>query len=120
MGSLGVLVWVMLTGGLVTSQEPLPPLGKMRHPTDFEAHFADCQRLKQCLENPEANNARRLRDDARDFVLQLTRRRPTERMKHAQVRSHPMLQPLDMVRFDASFGAVETWCSNNQPPNNTG
>lgn len=111
--SLGVLVWVMLTGGLKTSSDPLPPLGKMRHQTDFEAHFADCQRLKQCVEDPERHHAQRLREDARDFVLKLTQRRPADRMRHKQIREHRMLESLRMPPYEAAPTTVDAWCFAN-------
>merc|ERR1712061_189431 len=103
-----------------TNSDPLPPLGKMRHPTDFEAHFADCQRLKQCLEDPGRHNARRLREDARDFVLRLTQRRPADRMKHAQVREHKMMEALKLPAFDAPPATVEAWCLSNSPVTDPG
>lgn len=108
--SLGVLVWVMLTGGLVDATQPVPPLGKMRHKRDFAAHYRDCILLAQCLDHPARNGARALPSDAaRDFVASSTRREARHRMRHKEIRQHPFIQPLGLPKFQESITAVEVW-----------
>eukprot|EP00929_Paragymnodinium_shiwhaense_P000604 TRINITY_DN100858_c0_g1_i1.p1 TRINITY_DN100858_c0_g1~~TRINITY_DN100858_c0_g1_i1.p1 ORF type:complete len:1243 (-),score=178.83 TRINITY_DN100858_c0_g1_i1:89-3817(-) len=107
--SLGVLVWVLLTGGLIHKSEPVPPLGQMRHPTDFQAHFQDWLLLAQCVARPERNHARPLPEDASDFVAKLTHRAPDARMSHVEIRRHRLLQSLQLPAFDARPQCVEAW-----------
>lgn len=107
--SLGVLVWVILTGGLVNRTEPIPPIGKMRAPDDFRAHFQDVNLLNACLMNPERNFARPLTADAKDFVQCLTKRAPSDRMRHDAIRRHRFLRPLNLPPFDAGELAVKLW-----------
>merc|ERR1711988_1036002 len=55
--SLGVLVWVVLTGGLTTSIDPVPPTGRMRRQMDFDAYLQDWKLLANCLTSPAENHA---------------------------------------------------------------
>ena len=48
--SLGVLTWVLLTGGLMTREPPQPPTGQRKTVNDFRAHEKDCDLLMRCLE----------------------------------------------------------------------
>jgi len=108
--SLGVLTWIVLTGGLTTIKEPVPPLGKRRHPVDYEAHFEDHEKLAQCIAMPESNGARSLkRKEEKEFILRLISRCPQDRMRHPQIRNHALLQHLQIPAYDAPKQAVEEW-----------
>lgn len=116
--SLGVLVWVLLTGGLTKKQEPVPPMGVMRHNMDFEAHFTDCRMLAQCIAEPEQHNARRMKENPRDFVARLTHERPDQRLNHEDIRNHRFFQVLGLPTFEAPPSAVEAWLTRatSAPP----
>lgn len=109
--SLGVLSWVLLTGGVTNRPEPQPPMGRMRHGGDFQAHFQDCLLLARCIHSPERNFARPLKTDARDFVVRLIDRQPDTRMKHIQIRDHRFLRPAGLPAFDSQRSVVDAWCS---------
>ena len=49
--SLGVLTWVLLSGGLVNVEPPQPPTGQRRTVNDFRAHAQDCDLLLRCLDS---------------------------------------------------------------------
>ncbi|CAE7251173.1 Hunk [Symbiodinium sp. CCMP2592] len=106
--SLGVLVWVLLTGGLLNKADPLPPMGKMRYAGDFQAHLKDCEMLKRCLEQPESNGARRMRPMEQDFVAKLIPRQPLERLCHQDIREHPLLNG-QLPTYSATWAEVTTW-----------
>eukprot|EP00439_Symbiodinium_sp_Y106_P033436 s839_g4.t1 len=106
--SLGVLVWVLLTGGLLNKADPLPPMGKMRYAGDFQAHLKDCEMLKRCLEQPESNGARRMRPVEQDFVAKLIPRQPLERLCHQDIREHPLLNG-QLPTYSATWAEVTTW-----------
>ncbi|CAK9106259.1 cGMP-dependent protein kinase 2 (cGK 2) (cGK2) (cGMP-dependent protein kinase II) (cGKII) [Durusdinium trenchii] len=80
--SLGVLTWVLLSGGLVNVEPPQPPTGQRRTVNDFRAHAQDCDLLLRCLEDPRSNGALRLRRHEQDFVAKLIDRRPERRLSH--------------------------------------
>jgi len=108
--SLGVLTWVLLTGGLTWTSEPVPPLGKAQHGRDFQAHFDDCVRLQRCLTHPKQNFARPLVEDASDFVTRLTYRNPKNRMRHTDIRGHAFIQPVQLPDLQAPPDVVKSWC----------
>mmetsp|Transcript_101490 Transcript_101490/g.185542 ORF Transcript_101490/g.185542 Transcript_101490/m.185542 type:complete len:132 (+) Transcript_101490:1-396(+) len=107
--SFGVLVWMLLTGGLTTSQDPIPPMGRMQHRNDFEAHLEDWLLLAHCITNPDHNQALHLDEDAKDFVARMTDNRPESRLRHAQIRTHTFMRPLQLPPFEASCHEVEAW-----------
>mmetsp|Transcript_52753 Transcript_52753/g.122772 ORF Transcript_52753/g.122772 Transcript_52753/m.122772 type:complete len:762 (+) Transcript_52753:2-2287(+) len=108
--SFGVLIWVLLTGGVTNLPDPQPPMGRMRHGKDFQAHYQDHKLLAACVRQPERNHARPLSSDERDFVLHLIDRRPEARMKHPQIRKHRLLQGLSLPVYDAPRSVVDAWC----------
>jgi len=108
--SLGVLTWVLFTGGVTSRSAPEPPLGTPRYRGDFQVHEHDWFRLAQCIRTPERNSARPLRCDARDFVERLVHRLPETRMRHAQIREHHFLEPARLPVFDAPRPEVDEWC----------
>jgi len=114
--SLGVLTWVLFTGGLRNHTEPQPPMGRMKHGADFQAHYQDCALLARCIASPDRHNARALGQDARDFVVRLIDRHPGTRMRHSQIRAHEFLQPLQLPAFNALRPVVDAWCNASADP----
>ena len=55
--SLGVLTWVLLSGGLVNVEPPQPPTGQRRTMNDFRAHAQDCDLLLRCLDPQPLSNS---------------------------------------------------------------
>jgi serine/threonine protein kinase len=110
--SLGVLVWVLLTGGQSDNPEPKPPMGNMKHQTDFDAHFEDWQRLAQCIADPENNSAIRLPHEAADFISRLTQRRPDDRMDHAAIRQHSVMTKVQLPAYESPPEKVDAWLSS--------
>lgn len=113
--SYGVLVWVLLTGGITTSAEPVPPMQQMRHRGDFDAHLQDWLLLAHCISEPERHAALPLEQDGRDFVGRLVQQQPTDRFCHGEIRQHAFIQPLRVPAFDASPEEVKAWLSGAQP-----
>jgi len=109
--SLGVLTWVLFTGGVTCRSEPQPPMGRMKNGGDYQALYQDCFLLARCIHSPERNFARPLRSDARDFVVRLIDRQPDTRMKHVQIREHRFLHPARLPDFGAPRSVVDAWCS---------
>merc|ERR1719215_94115 len=107
--SLGVLIWVLLTGGLRSDPEPVPPYGWRNGVTDIRALYGDCQVLARCLGLPCPNDAVKLPSEASDFIARLTLQRREQRMDHAQVRDHQFLRPLQLPDRTAAFHDVEDW-----------
>mmetsp|Transcript_21032 Transcript_21032/g.66443 ORF Transcript_21032/g.66443 Transcript_21032/m.66443 type:complete len:635 (+) Transcript_21032:95-1999(+) len=97
--SFGVLVWVLLTGGVLNNPVPVPPCAhfdpRRGHP-GLLTLTRNWKLLKACVQNPEANRARPLPSAAAvDFVLQLTNREEGHLwLDHADVRAHPLLEGL--------------------------
>lgn len=116
--SYGVLVWVLLTGGVIYDPTPRPPLGKRRSPNDYVAHTNDWLYLQQCLLEPERNGARPCPEDAKQFVGKLTQRRADDRPVHAEMRAYSILQELSLPEAGASREIVEAWMlSGDGSPN---
>lgn len=117
--SLGVLVWVLLTGGLLAYKDPVPPVGKGRSNKDFVAHYQDYRRIKECTEQPDAHGARALPSpEAKSLVLWLTKKRASGRPAHEELRQHDLFRPLNLPTFQSPFSAVEAWlatCANLAP-----
>ncbi|CAK9001383.1 unnamed protein product [Durusdinium trenchii] len=108
--SLGVLTWVLLSGGLVNVEPPQPPTGQRRTVNDFRAHAQDCDLLLRCLEDPRSNGALRLRRHEQDFVAKLIDRRPERRLSHRQIRAHRMISELpNLPKYEAPSDEVKRW-----------
>jgi len=107
--SYGVLVWVLLTGGVIYDPTPRPPLGKRRSANDYIAHTNDWLYLQQCLLDPGKNGARPCPEDAVQFVGKLTQRRADDRPRHAEMRAYSILQELFLPEAGASREIVEAW-----------
>lgn len=112
--SFGVLVWVLLSGGLVSASKPAPPTGPRKFVTDFEALNDDFQLLANCLADPEAHDARPLPEDAQDFVTRLTQRDAADRLKSEEVRGHRFVTPLNLPAINTTHEVVCAWCREEE------
>jgi serine/threonine protein kinase len=90
--SLGVLAWVVLTGGVQSSKEPQPPVPVAQDGFGLDGWEAlTCwQRFEACLDD----DAYSISQKARDFIQRLTQREPERRMKHDRIRRHSIFGSL--------------------------
>lgn len=107
--SLGVLVWVLVTGGLTNSISPAPPKGRPIFANDFQAFANDWQRLTTCISAPEDNHSRPLARVASDFILGLVQGEPLDRFGHSEIRNHNFMAALELPGPDAATSAVQAW-----------
>lgn len=107
--SLGVLTWVLLSGGLVNVEPPQPPTGQSRG-NDFRVYAKDFRLLQRCLEDSPSNGALRLQRNQQDFVAKLISQRPQDRLSHRQIRAHPLIKSLaELPSLEAPSSLVEQW-----------
>lgn len=105
--SLGVVLWVLLTGGLKRTPA-YPPMRAMAHEHDYEVLAGNSKMLEQAINHPLRNGARLLPDAAsRELVLKLTSERMASRLDHEQIRSHRFMEPLPAQ--GAHVQEVERW-----------
>lgn len=109
MFSLGVLVWILLSGGLSTHQEPQPPSNfrGMWDPQHFEALYNDWKLFQDVVKDQSGVLAPPVTGNARDFVLQLTGLDSAGRLDHDGARAHPYLRQLNLP--SAKSDAVLKW-----------
>lgn len=98
--SLGVVIWVMQTGGVTDREEPSPP----RSAIDEEWCL-----LEQCIAEPAENNALPLVEPARGLVQLLTLRSPHSRPSHTGVREHVFMTNQALPPPNASREVLEAW-----------
>jgi len=98
--SFGVLIWLILTGGLIDTG--LPPSSE--NLTD------NWRRLSDCIEDPAQHSAGPLPTaSARDLVLQLAQPDADLRPSHECIRDHLFIQPLELPVLGASVDVVNAW-----------
>jgi len=117
--SLGVLAWVLFTGGLVSHPEdPRPPLSNGPvGPATWKAHKGDHKLLQKCITDPSKNDALPLPSPKHiSFVMSLTNDNPKKRC--TDVRSQPAMVDLNLPSADASLEEVNRWVSSfaSAPP----
>jgi len=115
--SLGVLAWVLYTGGLVSPPMAVPPCAKVdarQGPLELQALLINWQMLKACIVNPRGNDARPLpSEEMKDFVLRLTDRTDDyHKLGHEDVRNHPLLQDMALPPYGGAFEVVLQWLRN--------
>lgn len=99
--SLGVLAWVLLTGGVADCEEPAPPCNGIDEEWEL---------LARCLADPAGNRALCLHETALDLVTALTRRQPEQRPRHEGVRAHSYFA--GTLRLpEGGVGGRETLCA---------
>eukprot|EP00434_Breviolum_minutum_P036100 symbB.v1.2.031973.t1/scaffold3719.1/size53090/1 len=106
--SLGVLTWVLLSGGLMNVEPPGPPTGRRRLANDFRVHAKDFRLLQKCLEDPPSNGAIGLGPQEQDFVARLTAERPERRLSHGAIRQHQLFRGLTIPAMDAPATRVKS------------
>ena len=112
--SLGVLIWVLFTGGMPGLQPPVQPRPEARlrwSPCVFGAlhqvhqHLYDWLLLRKCLEDDlppfrKVGDVEDLPKDARDCVHLLVQP-PEQRIRHAALREHAIFRSLWLPEYDA-------------------
>eukprot|EP00438_Fugacium_kawagutii_P000735 Skav220479 [mRNA] locus=scaffold591:56866:57561:- [translate_table: standard] len=108
--SLGVLTWVLFSGGLLKKNgRPLPPIAQRESMFTFADHAKDYRELEKCLEDPESNCVLRLSDQQQDFVAKLIKQKPRDRPGHEDIRKHPLFDALKLPCYDDSWEVVQKW-----------
>jgi len=118
--SLGVLIWLLLTGGVAYALEPMPPSGveAMQHAGDYRALFEDWRRLQESVSwTAESGDVLHcgsaMASDALDLTLKLVQRKPRARLDHSGVRAHPFIASLELPGRQQGSDAVMQWLSCN-------
>jgi len=106
--SLGVLAWVLFTGGLRNAEEPLPPCADPGRAN--QGLTRNWELLKAAISAPESWGARPLPSaDAKDLVLRLTDRSSGHPwVSHQDVREHPFLHGAELPA-QGDTAAVTEW-----------
>jgi serine/threonine protein kinase len=108
--SLGVLVWVLLTGG----ENGHPPHHPLTRNNNYDVHQNDHLLLKRCIDRPRENNMRSIpAGPARELVERLLAQRMIERGTHQDIRSHEFLSGTNLPNFMAAPVDVATWASSH-------
>merc|ERR1712137_167250 len=94
--SLGVLTFVVLTGGVIGASEPRPPCANMAHSLDIGPLLNNWQLISSSVKEPVSNNVFELpSENAKHFVLMLTDRSSGHsQLTHEDLREHPFMQLL--------------------------
>lgn len=107
--SLGVLTWLLFTGGMPGSQPPVQPRPEVHQ------HLYDWLLLRKCLDDNfppfqgvSASDLAQQAAEARDCVHLLVQP-PEKRMRHSDLRAHALLEPLELPTYDAGPKQVESW-----------
>lgn len=108
--SLGVLMWVLLTGGMTNASWPMPPTDAGRFAGDFGPLKQDWQLLELCMSDPETSHARPVEDAvAKDLITKLTHKDSDDRLGVSQIRSHWYIASLNPPAADACHAEVRSW-----------
>mmetsp|Transcript_28409 Transcript_28409/g.94316 ORF Transcript_28409/g.94316 Transcript_28409/m.94316 type:complete len:325 (-) Transcript_28409:240-1214(-) len=102
--SLGVLIWVLLTGGL--SVLCLPPMSRFDAGDRFRVLAQDWKSLRRHVEE---GTPRALTPAEADLVLRLVTETPAQRMSRDEFREHELLQPLHLPALTTGVAGVEEW-----------
>lgn len=100
MYSLGVLIFVLLTGGVADREEPSPPVNQIDE---------DWELMERSLADPSTYAAELLGEHPCDLIKKLIKREPAERPTHDDIRSHPLLEHLWFPERAADAEAVKVW-----------
>jgi len=108
--SLGVLLWVLLTGGV--NGRGNPPHHSVGN--DIWVHRGDHQLLRRAVDNPRENSARPTpAGPARELVEQLIAPDSSQRGTHSCIRNHPFLSHIDIPDHSAASAQVTAWASSH-------
>ena len=106
--SLGVVTWLIFTGGM---QNTAPP---MTQRPEFSSHFHDWAQLRHCIQvNCPPFRAMEQMDEvqaqlAGQFTWSLLQQ-PQSRLKHREIRRHLLFAPLQLPSFEDGPELVESW-----------
>jgi serine/threonine protein kinase len=101
--SLGVLAWVLLTGGVADQDDPMPPTNPLEEDWMVLAeHLA-------APAGPGGGAAGILVEPALGLVRQLTSRNPDERPQHNEIRQHPYIAAVHPPTVGASRSVFAAW-----------
>lgn len=111
--SFGVLVWVVMTGGVLhckgTNLPPVPPCGELKE--GITRLLGNWELLKACIEDPSNNDANPLpTPTAKDFVLRITDRSQqitSPGLSHQEIRDHEFLRSMDLPERGGE--ALQDW-----------
>jgi len=108
--SLGVLTWLLFTGGMPGSAQP-----PVQPRPEVHQHLYDWLLLRKCIEDNfppfqgvAAADLAEQASDARDCVHLLVQP-PEKRMRHWGLRQHGLLVPLELPRYEAGPREVQSW-----------
>lgn len=114
--SYGVLIWLVLTGGLVSTRDmvggPIPPAGAMTTDSDYGVHERDHERLKWCIQHPSNFDARPVPTAAaQTLILALTNGVAVRRPSHTEIRADPFFSELNppFPPPDSTNECLENW-----------
>jgi len=117
--SFGVLIWVLLTGGLKERESfGTPPCTSGWSDTNLEPLARNWQKLKQCIDTPEAQDANALpggKDGpAASLVLALIERGgEQEPPLHDEIRQLEFWKHLKLPSSESSLDEVQQWVLNS-------
>jgi len=107
--SFMVLVWMLLTGGIVDDPDhpkPRPPHGS------WEGNWTSCAKdfklFRRYLRNPRCHGVTRAPDYARDFLWGLAQE-PRHRLPHRHLRRTQLLHEMDLPPVEATTQAIQGW-----------
>lgn len=107
--SFGVLAWLLFAGGVESEIAPQPPTAHRQGQTDFRALEDDWQKLAQQVQSSSFGCPPEVATSARELVLGLIVRNPSERLNHEAIRAHPLFLPIRLPRREGGAAAVESW-----------
>lgn len=112
--SLGVLIWIILTGGLKEYSTPQPPSNfrRMTCRMDVPALFDDWRLLHEVVSDQSGTVAPPVQGAAQELVLDLISRNPAERPSHREIRLHENVQRLQLPPFASANDAVSKWAAS--------
>lgn len=107
--SFGVLIWVILTGGLLETPA-LPPCREMTREADFAVFATNCRMLDQCVRDPTACCAREMpSSESASLVQGLVQESPSRRLGHEKIRAHPFMRAMRLPPPGSKAEVIEHW-----------
>jgi len=114
--SFGVVIWIVLTGGTVSTRDlpggPIPPSAHMNNDTDFRVHENDFELLRWAIFKPNNFDARPVASrSGKNLILALISELPQKRPSHEEVRQSQFFSELDppFPSSTSSTKVLEEW-----------
>merc|ERR1712048_210433 len=95
--SLGVFIWVFLSGGSIAVQQPGPPTGGKGK--DFDSYASDWELLEAAIQNPEQARCP-IDASAVEVISQMTQQSQLDRPDCADLRKTAFFQDLCLPVID--------------------